>query len=86
MRNLMWALFGPEPVTVAVVDRIEPPFAVIESPTGQMVDVPLSELPPDVDEGDLVLYRLERAAPRARARRRTPSTRALGPISTRSNP
>lgn len=87
MRDLMLALFGPDPVTVVVVDRIEGPFAVVEAPNGEMVDIPLSELPPDVDEGDLVVCRLDREEPIARRRRRlTLSTRAHGPIASRNAP
>lgn len=36
------------PITV---DRIEPPMAVVEWPWGELSDVPLEQLPPNLREG-----------------------------------
>lgn len=42
------------PVRV-VVDRIEPPMAVVEWPSGELTDVPLLFLPADLREGAVLL-------------------------------
>ena len=50
------------PITV---DRIEPPMAVVEWPWGELSDVPLKQLPPDLREGTRlqVVYPLELSVP-----------------------
>ena len=49
-------------VRVAVtVDRIEPPFAVVEWPSGDLADVPLALLPSPTAEGDTIELRLGRS-------------------------
>ena len=47
---------------VVTVDRIEPPMAVLEWPSGVLTDVPLLQLPADLEEGDTL--RLAMARPR----------------------
>jgi hypothetical protein len=40
-----------------VVDRVEGAYAVVEWQVGELVDLPLSALPPDVGEGDRLAVR-----------------------------
>jgi len=42
------------------VDRIEPPMAVLEWPSGALTDAPLTLLPPALHEGDVLRLRLSR--------------------------
>lgn len=42
------------PVLITV-DRIEPPMAVVEWPSGAMTDIPLAMLPPNTKEGSQLL-------------------------------
>jgi hypothetical protein len=51
-------LLGPILLTV---DRIEPPMAVLEWPSGALTDAPLAMLPPTTQEGDLLQLRLSRS-------------------------
>ncbi|MDG1481981.1 MAG: DUF3006 domain-containing protein [Myxococcota bacterium] len=41
-----------------IVDRIEPPMAVLEWPSGALTDAPLTLLPPALHEGDVLRLRL----------------------------
>ena len=47
----MTALLSVLLLVPVTVDRIEPPMAVVEWPWGELHDVPLEELPPDLAEG-----------------------------------
>lgn len=40
-----------------VVDRVEGAYAVVEWQVGELVDLPLSALPPELSEGDLLAVR-----------------------------
>ena len=40
-----------------VVDRIEPPVAVLEWPSGALIDAPLDVLPAELSEGDILRLR-----------------------------
>ena len=44
-----------------VVDRIEPPVAVLEWPSGALIDAPLDVLPAELSEGDILRLRRTRA-------------------------
>ena len=45
---------------VCAIDRVEPPWAVIEwSTTGQFADMPLALIPPDSREGDRLIVRIQ---------------------------
>ena len=44
-----------------IVDRIEPPMAVLEWPTGALTDAPLSLLPADLSEGDTLRLQVDRS-------------------------
>ncbi len=43
------------------VDRIEPPMAVLEWPSGALTDAPLTMLPASLHEGDVLQLRLSRS-------------------------
>ncbi|MFT5683359.1 MAG: hypothetical protein ACI8RZ_004290 [Myxococcota bacterium] len=43
------------------VDRIEPPMAVLEWPSGVLTDAPLTMLPTTLREGDVLQLRLSRS-------------------------
>ena len=38
-------------LTFAVIDRIEPPFAIVELNHSSFIDIPLNVLPPAIHEG-----------------------------------
>lgn len=44
-----------------IVDRIEPPLAVLEWPCGALIDTPLDVLPDELAEGDVLRLRRHRA-------------------------
>ena len=59
-----------------IVDRIEGQFAVCESDNGAMTDLLLTELPPGVQEGDVLIlsregYEIDSAETLRRRRRNT---------------
>lgn len=59
MRALLLSWLSPVRLD-AVVDRIEPPMAVLEWSSGQLTDMPLALLPADVAEGCRLEVRLHR--------------------------
>lgn len=67
MTGLAFLVFG----SVAIVDRIEGPVAVLEWRDLSLSEVPVEILPVDVSEGDRVVFR-------ARTPPRTPAARSPG--------